>query len=190
MVAEDKMLLCPLPVPPKKLGNLGWGGHLSSIPLMLPLQIPCSLVYAKLISNSCAPSPLPRPESEKLKREPQSLGCCRAGPVIGLGVNEKVQANQYAHFFLRCGLPCFSSIYFFQILSPPSTPLTRALLFVWTLNIGLTQTCIATDVPPPNWEPNQSSKRTTRKCKIIVRNKAFESRRGPRGGGTLIFLHM
>ena len=38
----------------------------------------------------------------------------------------------YVQFFLRCGIHCFSSI-FFQILSPPPTPLTRALLFVWTI---------------------------------------------------------
>ena len=62
----------------------------SSILLMLPLQIPCSLVVAKLMSNSCAP--LPKPDSEKLKRELQSLECCRAeANVIGFGVNEKEQ---------------------------------------------------------------------------------------------------
>ena len=43
---------------------------------LLPLQITCSLVVAKLISESCAS---PRPDSEKLKREPQSLGCCLVG---------------------------------------------------------------------------------------------------------------
>ena len=31
----------------------------SSILLMLPLQIPCSLVVAKLMSDSCAPPPPP-----------------------------------------------------------------------------------------------------------------------------------
>ena len=43
-----------------KLGNLVWvrGGHLSPVPPPhLPLQIPCRLVVAKPISNSCAPSP-------------------------------------------------------------------------------------------------------------------------------------
>ena len=65
----------------------------------------------------------------------------------------------YAQFFLRCGLDCFfSSI--------------GSAVF---LNIGLTQTCIAIDVPPsPTWEPYQSIKRTTRKCKTNVRNKMFE----------------
>ena len=38
--------------------------------------------------------------------------------------------------------------------------------------------------PPPTWDPYQSSKRVTRKCKIIVRNKVFEFQEG---GGTLIF---
>ena len=56
-----------------------WGWHMcppSFILLMLPLQIPCSLVVAKLMSNSC---PLiHRPDPEKLKRELQSLECCHA----------------------------------------------------------------------------------------------------------------
>ena len=64
----------------------------SFILLMLPLQMPCSLVVAKLMSNSCAPPPLSLPDSGKFKREPQSLKCCCAGAyLIGLGVNEKVQ---------------------------------------------------------------------------------------------------
>ena len=78
-VVEDKTLLCPLPIPTK---NLGWVGALipspkavgleclppSSILLMLPLQIPCSLEVAKLMSNSCPPLPLP--DSEIKKRAP------------------------------------------------------------------------------------------------------------------------
>ena len=45
------------------------------------------------MSSSCAP--LPGPDSEKLKREPQSLEFCRAEAYVigfmGLGMNEKVQ---------------------------------------------------------------------------------------------------
>ena len=103
LVAEDKTFLCPLPIPNKKLGNLGWeGGALiasskavglecvppSSILLMLPLQIPCSLVVAKLMSNSCAPLPPTRLREikESPSQEPQSLECCHTGAyVIGLG---------------------------------------------------------------------------------------------------------
>ena len=51
------------------------------------------------------------------------------------------------NFFL-VGVDFIVFLAFFQILSPP-IPLTRALLFISPLNIGLTQTCIATAVPPP-----------------------------------------
>ena len=83
--------------------------------------------------------------------------------VIGLGVNEKVQNTgepSYAQFFLRCGLDFFPA-FFFQ---------KGSAVF---LNIGLTQTCIAISVPP-TWEPYKNTKRTTRNCKIIVRNNVFE----------------
>ena len=94
----------PPPNPKQKTRKFGVGGALipspkavgwsvcprSSLLLVLSLQIPCSLVVAKLLSNSCAP--LHRPDSEKSKRDLQSLECYRAGAyVIGLGVNEKVQ---------------------------------------------------------------------------------------------------
>ena len=98
------------------------GGHLSSIPLMLPLQIPCSPVDTKLITNSCAPSPIPRPDSEKLKRGPQSLGCCAGPMLLGWGEWKSTKhRGTYAQFFLRCGLQCFSSIYFF-ICAPYQAP--------------------------------------------------------------------
>ena len=101
--------------------------------------------------------------------------------VIGFGVNEKVQ-NTWEP------MPFFSQvlafIFFLQILSPPHLSHMGSAVF---LDIGLTQTSIASAVPPPStWEPYHSSKRTTGKCKMIVRNKVFESK----GGGTLIFLHM
>ena len=81
-----------VPPPIQKTWKFGecMGGHLSPVPRlwgwsvcppsMLPLQISCSLAFAKLIKNSCAP-PTPlllRPDSEKLG-EPQSLGCSCAG---------------------------------------------------------------------------------------------------------------
>ena len=76
--------------------------------------------------------------------------------------------------------------FFFQILSPPPPPPhpphKGSAVF---LNFGLTQTCIATAVFP-TWEPYQSSKRTTIKCKIIVSNKVFESQVG--GGYSHFFF--
>ena len=96
--------------------------------------------------------PLPRPDSEKLKREPQSLECCRAWAyVIGLGVNEKVQntGEPMPNFFLMCGLYGFLKFdFFFQILSPPPHPPHKGSTVF--LNIGLTQTCIATAVTLPH----------------------------------------
>ena len=46
---------------------------------LLPLQISCSPVVAKLICNSCAPYPPPTRLREIRKR---ALGCCRAGPML------------------------------------------------------------------------------------------------------------
>ena len=89
-----KRFCAPSQSPQKNSEIWGEGGHLSSIPLMLPLQIPCSLVYAKIISNSCAPLP-PSPtrvrEIKKRAPVPRLLPCWAY--VIGLGVNEKVQAS-------------------------------------------------------------------------------------------------
>ena len=38
LVAEDKALLCPLPIPNKKLGNLGWVGALIPSPKAVGLE--------------------------------------------------------------------------------------------------------------------------------------------------------
>ena len=126
----------------------------SSNPLMRPFQIPCSIVVTKLICNSCAP--LPRPDSEKLKRGSQSLGCCRSGPML-LGwcefkVNEKVQntGEPMPYFFLRCGLYRFSSIFFKFQAPPPPHPLHKGSAV--SLDIGLIQNWIATAVSPPPLE--------------------------------------
>ena len=129
----------------------GWG-HLSSIPLMLPLQIPCTLVDAELISNSCAP--LPDQIQRNLKESPRLLP--RWAYVIWLGWMKKIQntGEPMPNFFL-VGVDFIVFLAFFSNFKPP-IPLTRALLFIWPLNIGLTQTCIATAVPPPSpltWEP-------------------------------------
>ena len=121
-----------------KLGNLGWV-HLSpvprlwhvcslppsSIPLLLPLQIPCSLV-AKLISNSCAPpSPTRLREMQKRAPVPSLLPCWVY--VIWLGWMKRTQySGTYAHFFFRCRLGCFFRAFFLQILSPPPHPPSRS----------------------------------------------------------------
>ena len=76
----------------------------------------------------------------------------------------------------------FSSIFFSNFKVPPPPPPSPSQGLCCFLNVGLTQTCIATAVPP-TWEPYQSSKRVTRKCKIIVRNKVFETQVGGGGGG-------
>ena len=137
---------------------------------LLPLQISCSPVVAKLICNSCAPSPPPTRLREIKKR---ALGCCRAGPML-LGWGEW-KSTKYratcAQCFLRSGHDCFSSIFFLQILSPPPS----YGLCCFFLNIELTQTCIAIDVPsspppPPTWEPRGRQGNE----KLIVRYKVFE----------------
>ena len=84
----------------------------SSILLMLPLQIPCSLVVAKLMSNSCAPSP------DQIQRNLKESPVPRMLPHWGLchwvGVNEKVQnTGILCPIFLRRGLYCFLAFIFF-----------------------------------------------------------------------------
>ena len=86
----------------------------------------------------------------------------------------KIQGT-YAHFFLRCGLDCFfSSIFFFKSKAPP--PPLPHMGFAVFLNIGLTEACIAIDVPP--FPPHGNLTKTPRgrqgNAKLIVRNKVFE----------------
>ena len=122
---------------------------LASIPLLLPLQIPCSLVVTKLISNSCAP--LPRPDSEKLKREPQSIGCCHAGPMLlgwGWMKKYKIQGNLYP-FFLRCGLYCFFSIFFSNFKPPTSSSQLLCCFSEHWADSDLHCNCCAPPPPPP-----------------------------------------
>ena len=68
----------------------------------------------------------------------------------------------------------FFPAFFFQILSPPPLSLTWALLFF--LNIGLTEACIAIDVPPFPSHGNLTKTPRGRhgNTKLIVRNKVFE----------------
>ena len=51
--------------------------------------------------------------------------------------------------FILVGVVFIVFLVFFSNFKPPPIPLTRALLFIRPLNIGLTQTCIATAVPRP-----------------------------------------
>ena len=48
-------------------------------------------------------------------------------------------------FFLRCGLDCIFPAFFFSNFKPPPSPSHGLCCF---LNIGLTEACIAIDVPP------------------------------------------
>ena len=123
-----------------------WGWSVcpsSSIPLLLPLQIPCRLVVAKLISNSCAP-PSPT-DSEKLKRAPvPSLLPCWA-----YVKKYKIQWN-LCPFFSKVWTLLFFHNLLFQMLSPPPTlPLTRLCCFSeqWA-NSDLHCNCCAPPPPP------------------------------------------
>ena len=98
--------------------------------------------------------------------------------VFGLGENEKAQntGEPMPNFFLRYGLYCFSTIFFIKKIKPLPILLTRALLFFsehWAES-DLHCNCCDPSPPHPTWEPYQSIERTTRKCKIIVRNNVFE----------------
>ena len=79
-------------------------------------------------------------------------------------------------FFLGVGLSVFFSSIFFQILSPPPPPPLPHMGFAVFLNIGLTEACIAIDVPP--FPPHGNLTKTPRgrqgNAKLIVRNKVFE----------------
>ena len=97
--------------------------------------------------------------------------------LLGWGERKSTKyRGTYAQFFLRCGLDCFSSIFFLQILSPPSPPHNGSAVF-WALGwlrLALQLLCPPPPPLPPTWEPYQSNKRMTRKCKTIVWNKVFE----------------
>ena len=130
-----------------------------STPFLLPLLIPCSLVVAKLLCNSCA-STLPRPDSDKLKKKKPRLLPCWAF-VIGLGVNEKVQnTGETVPIFLGNVLFLFSI--FFLSFKPPSRSHGLCCFSEHLAYSDLHCNCCA---PSPTWEPYQSTKRTTRKFK-------------------------
>ena len=153
----------------------GWSVCAPPIPLLLPLRIPCSLVVTKLISNSCSPSPpLSRPDSEKLKREPQSIGCCRAWPMLlGLGEWKGTKyRGTYAQFFLRCGLDCFSSIYLFQILSP--LPTSQGLCCYSERWDDSDLHCNHCAPSPQRGNLTKATKGRQGNAKLIVRNEVFE----------------
>ena len=179
--------MCPLLLPNNTLGWVRgtysesqvprlWGWNVCpppSIPLLLPLQIPCSLVIAKLITP---PPPSLTRLREIKKRAPVPGATAMLGLCYWVGVNKKV---------LNTGEPMSTNCFFvfpafifssFKTLNPP--PHKGPAVF---LNIGLTQTCIAIALPPPpppkqkqkqtnkqtktttTWEPYQSTKRTTMK---------------------------
>ena len=138
----------------------------SSTPFLLSLQIPCSLVVAKLICNSCVPYPPPTRLREIEKR---ALGCCHAGPMLLCWGEWKVQntGEPRADFFLDVVLFFFQH-FFSSNFKPPPPPLTWSLLFLWTLGwLALQLLCPPPPQIPhtPTWEPYQSTKRTTRKFK-------------------------
>ena len=117
LVAEDKTLLCPHHSHKPKseiwvrvcVGGGGGGGTYpksqgcgagvcdpppppSSIPFLLPLQIPCSPVVAKLICNSCAPSPPPT-RLREIKKSTRLLSCWAYVTGLGLIKKYKLQGN-------------------------------------------------------------------------------------------------
>ena len=101
---------------------------------------------------------------------------------IGLGVNENVHntGEPMPNFFLGVDFIVFSSIFFLNYKPPPPPPSQGFCCFF--LNIRLSQTCIATAVPPHGNLTKAPRGRKTRRCKIIAMNKAFESQ-----GSTLVF---
>ena len=60
--------------------------------------------------------PSPDQTNKKLKREPQSLGCCRAGPMLLGWGNEKVQnhGEPMPNFFSDVDLIVFPAFFFFK----------------------------------------------------------------------------
>ena len=82
----------------------------SSIPLLLPLQIPCSLV-AKLISNSCAPT-FPEQTQRNAKESPSPESAAMLGLSYWVGVNENT-VEPMPNFFLGVDLVVFFLSFFF-----------------------------------------------------------------------------
>ena len=76
------------------------------------------------------------------------------------------------NFFLGVGLIVFFLQHFFLILSPPPPPPPTHMNSAVFLNIGLTQTCIANDVPPFSLHGNLPKAPRGRQgnAKLIVRN--------------------
>ena len=162
------------------VGGGGWGGHLSSIPLMFPLQIPCSLVDAELIiSNSCA-TPLPDQTERNLKESPRLLP--RWAYVIGLGMNEKdtKYRGTYAQFFLsRCGIHCFSS--FFSNFKPsPHSPHKDSAVYLtieYWADSDLHCNCCA---------PHMGTLTQLQQDNKKMQNNSLGTRRLSRGGGGVL----
>ena len=139
---------------------------------VLLFQIPCSLIVSKLISNSCVPPP-PDKTLEKLKRELQILGCCRVGPMLLAGMNEKLQNTEepLPNFFLGVDLIVFPAFTFSNFKPPPPLP-PRKGSAVFFLNIGPTQTCIAIAVAPLlQMNLNKALRGRLGNAKLTVRNK-------------------
>ena len=111
-----------------------------SIPLLPPLQIPCSLV-AKLISNSCAPT-FPDQTQRNAKETPSPESAAMLGLCYWVGVNENT-VEPMPNFFLGVDLFFFFFFFFFfwsffssSNFKPPPTHKGSAVF----LNIGLTNT--------------------------------------------------
>ena len=89
-------------------------------------------------------------------------------------VNEKVQNTwePMPTFFLGVGLIVFFQ-HFFSNFKPPPSPSHEICCF---LNIGLTEACIAIDVPPfpPHGNLTKTPRGRQENAKLIVRNKVSE----------------
>ena len=99
LIPSPKAVACVLPPP-------------SSIPLLLPLQVPCSLV-AKLISNSCAPT-FPDQTQRNAKESPSPKSAAMLGLCFWVGVNENI-VEPMPIFFLGVDLVVvFFELFFFK----------------------------------------------------------------------------
>ena len=76
-------------------------------------------------------------------------------------------------FFLGVGLIVFFSAFFSNFKPPPPLPHMGFAVF---LNIGLTEACIAIDVPPfpPHGNLTKTQRGRQGNAKLIVGNKVFE----------------